>query len=204
MLPFVGLVAAYLIGSSPFAYVAGRLLRGIDLRQHGSGNLGATNVYRTLGAPAAIAVLLLDGAKGALPVLAFPSLTGLGGPWWAAAAGVSAIVGHVRPYFGVFKGGGKGVATASGVFAALAPIPFAAAFATFVLVVALTRYVSLGSMLGAAALAATVAIRDGIASPLGATAIAIAVFVVWTHRSNIGRLRRGEESRLGRPGGVGR
>lgn len=204
MLSFGGLLAAYLIGSTPFAYVAGRLLRGIDLRQHGSGNLGATNVYRTLGAPAAVAVLLLDAAKGALPVLAFPSLTGHGGPWWAAASGIAAVIGHVRPYFGVFKGGGKGVATASGVFAALAPIPFAAAFATFVLVVALTRYVSLGSMLGAATLAATVAIRDGIASPLGATAIAIAVFVVWTHRTNIGRLRRGEESRLGRPGGVGR
>lgn len=204
MLPFVGLLAAYLVGSSPFAYVAGRLLRGIDLRQHGSGNLGATNVYRTLGAPAAIAVLLLDAGKGALPVLALPALTGAGGSWWPAAFGVGAILGHVRPYFGMFKGGGKGVATAAGVFAALAPIPFVASFVTFVLVVALTRYVSLGSMLGAAALALTVVVRDGVGSPLGAVAVAIALFVVWTHRANIGRLRRGEESRLGRPGGVTR
>jgi glycerol-3-phosphate acyltransferase PlsY len=104
----------------------------------------------------------------------------------------------------MFKGGGKGVATAAGVFAALAPIPFVASFATFVLVVALTRYVSLGSMLGAAALALTVVVRDGVGSPLGAVAVAIALFVVWTHRANIGRLRRGEESRLGRPGGVTR
>ncbi len=202
MLPVVGLVAAYVIGSTPFAYFAGRLLRGIDLRQHGSGNLGATNVYRTLGAPAAIIVLLLDAAKGALPVLAFPALTGAAGSWWPAVFGMAAILGHVRPYAGVFKGGGKGVATASGVFAALAPVPFAASFATFVVVVSLTRYVSLGSMLGAAALALTVVVRDGIGSPLGAVALALAAFVVWTHRANIGRLRRGEESRLGRPGGA--
>lgn len=196
------LLAAYLLGSTPFAYFAGRALRGIDLRQHGSGNLGATNVYRTLGAAAAIVVLLLDALKGAVPVLAFPSLAQVTGVWWPVAFGVAAIVGHVRPYAGLFKGGGKGVATASGVFAALAPVPFLAAFATFVLVVSLTRYVSLGSMLGAAALATTVVVREGAASPLGIVAVLIAVFVVWTHRANIGRLRRGEESRLGRPGGA--
>ncbi len=196
------LLAAYLLGSTPFAYFAGRALRGIDLRQHGSGNLGATNVYRTLGAAAALVVLLLDALKGAVPVLAFPSLAQVTGVWWPVAFGVAAIVGHVRPYAGVFKGGGKGVATASGVFAALAPVPFLAAFATFVLVVSLTRYVSLGSMLGAAALATTVVVREGAASPLGIVAVLIAVFVVWTHRANIGRLRRGEESRLGRPGGA--
>lgn len=196
------ILAAYLLGSTPFAYVAGRALRGIDLRQHGSGNLGATNVYRTLGAAAAIVVLLLDALKGAVPVLAFPSLAQVTGVWWPVAFGVAAIVGHVRPYAGVFKGGGKGVATASGVFAALAPVPFLAAFATFVLVVSLTRYVSLGSMLGAAALATTVVVREGATSPLGIVAVLIALFVVWTHRANIGRLRRGEESRLGRPGGA--
>lgn len=201
MLPFVGLVAAYLVGSTPFAYFAGRLLRGIDLREYGSGNLGATNVYRTLGAPAAAAVLLLDAAKGAAPVLTLPALTGAAGGWWPAAFGVGAILGHVRPYVGMFKGGGKGVATAAGVFAALAPLPFLAAFVTFVVVVTLTRYVSLGSMLGAAALAAAVLAREGGVSPLGLVAVALAVFVVWTHRANIGRLRRGEESRLGRPGG---
>lgn len=196
------LLAAYLLGSTPFAYVAGRALRGIDLRQHGSGNLGATNVYRTLGAPAAIVVLLLDALKGAVPVLFFPMLVQVTGVWWPVSFGVAAIVGHVRPYAGLFKGGGKGVATASGVFAALAPVPFLAAFATFVLVVSLTRYVSLGSMLGAAALATTVVVREGTASPLAIVAVLIAVFVVWTHRANIGRLRRGEESRLGRPGGA--
>jgi glycerol-3-phosphate acyltransferase PlsY len=214
MLPVLGLVAAYLIGSTPFAYFAGRLLRGIDLRQHGSGNLGATNVYRTLGAVAAIVVLLLDAAKGAIPVLLFPGATGVsgavgagsapgaGGAAWPAAFGIAAIVGHVRPYAGLFKGGGKGVATASGVFAALAPVPFLAAFATFVVVVSATRYVSLGSMLGAVALAATVLAREGPRSALAGIAVALAAFVIWTHRANIARLRRGEESRLGRPGGA--
>ncbi|HNV73536.1 MAG: glycerol-3-phosphate 1-O-acyltransferase PlsY [Gemmatimonadetes bacterium] len=198
------LLAAYLLGSTPFAYFAGRALRGIDLRQHGSGNLGATNVYRTLGAAAAIVVLLLDALKGAVPVLAFPSLAQVTGVWWPVAFGVAAIVGHVRPYAGLFKGGGKGVATASGVFAALAPVPFLAAFGTFVVVVAATRYVSLGSMLGAAALATTVVVREGASSPLGLVSVLVAAFVVWTHRANIGRLRRGEESRLGRPGGAAR
>jgi len=198
------LVLAYVLGSTPFSYFAGRLLRGIDLREHGSGNLGATNVYRTLGATAAMTVLVLDAAKGAIPVLFFPTLAGVEGVWWPVAFGVTAIVGHVRPYGGMFRGGGKGVATASGVFAALAPIPFAASFVTFVGVVATTRYVSLGSMLGAAALAATVVIREGPAAPMSFVAVAIGGFVVWTHRANIGRLRRGEESRLGRPGGVPR
>ncbi|MEP7381774.1 MAG: glycerol-3-phosphate 1-O-acyltransferase PlsY [Gemmatimonadota bacterium] len=197
----VFLLLSYLLGSTPFSYFAGRLLRGIDLREHGSGNLGATNVYRTLGAPAAIAVLLLDAAKGVLPVLAFPTLARVDGVWWSVAFGVLAIVGHVRPCFGLFRGGGKGVATASGVFAALAPVPFAASFLTFVAVVALTRYVSLGSMLGAVALAASVVVRDGPRAPLSVVAVSICAFVVWTHRANIGRLRRGEESRLGRPGG---
>lgn len=203
MLPVVGLGLAYLMGSTPFAYFAGRLLRGIDLREHGSGNLGATNVYRTLGATAALVVLLLDAAKGAVPVLAFPTLTGGHGTGWPAAFGLAAIVGHVRPYAGLFKGGGKGVATASGVFAALAPVPFFAGFGTFVVVVALTRYVSLGSMLGAVALATTVLVREGPRSSLSAVAVGLAAFVIWTHRANIGRLRRGEESRLGRPGSAG-
>ncbi len=196
------LLLSYVLGSTPFAYFAGRLLRGIDLREHGSGNLGATNVYRTLGAPAAIVVLLLDAAKGAIPVLLFPAVARLDSVWWPVLFGVVAIVGHVRPYFGMFRGGGKGVATASGVFAALAPVPFLASFVTFVVVVALTRYVSLGSMLGAVALAAGVLVREGARTPLALVSVAICVFVIWTHRANIGRLRRGEESRLGRPGGT--
>ncbi|MEO6446248.1 MAG: glycerol-3-phosphate 1-O-acyltransferase PlsY [Gemmatimonadaceae bacterium] len=197
------LLAAYLIGSTPFAYFAGRSLKGIDLRQHGSGNLGATNVYRTLGARAAIVVLLLDAAKGALPVLLFPALLGLTGSlWWHVAFGALAIFGHVRPYAGIFKGGGKGVATASGVFAALAPIPFLVSFATFITVVSVTKFVSLGSILGAIALTATVLLLEGPLAPLTLGSSLITAFVIWTHRSNIGRLRRGEESKFGRSRGT--
>ena len=105
MSPVYGFVIAYLAGSIPFAYLAGRLLKGIDLRTVGSGNLGATNVFRTLGAPAGITVMLLDIAKGAVPVYAIPRLTGIGAPvsdgatWWALAYGVTAILGHAKPVF---------------------------------------------------------------------------------------------------------
>lgn len=199
---WIGLAAAYLLGSVPNAYIAGRLLKGIDLREHGSGNLGATNVYRTLGAGAAVAVLLADAAKGAVPTLWFSGW--FGGPpdaWWPAALGAAAIAGHVRPFFGLFKGGGKGVATASGVFAALSPAAFLVGITVFVLTVAGTRFVSLGSMLGGVALAAASAVLYGTRSHLTLLGVLVATFVLFTHRSNIGRLRRGEESRLGRPGG---
>ncbi len=199
---WLGLVVAYLVGSTPFAFMAGKLLKGIDLRQHGSGNLGATNVLRTLGVPAAVVVLLLDAAKGALPVLFFRDWFG-GGPglWWPAAFGLAAIAGHVRPYFGLFKGGGKGVATASGVFAALSPAAYAVAAGVFALTVWRSRYVSLGSMLAAGALTVASALLYGPASQRTLLSAAIAAFVVYTHRANIGRLRRGEESRVGQPAG---
>jgi acyl phosphate:glycerol-3-phosphate acyltransferase len=193
-------VVAYLLGSTPHAYLAGRLLKGIDLRQHGSGNLGATNVYRTLGAPAAIAVLVLDAAKGAIPTLWFASWFVPGSSqWWPAAFGVFAILGHVRPYFGALKGGGKGVATASGVFAALSPGAYVVALVVFVATVGLTRFVSLGSIVGSVALAAAAGVLYGPQSYLTFLSVVIALFVIYTHRANIGRMRRGEESRLGKP-----
>ncbi|MBC7894628.1 MAG: glycerol-3-phosphate 1-O-acyltransferase PlsY [Cytophagaceae bacterium] len=196
----LGIVVAYLVGSTPHAYLAGRLLKGIDLRKHGSGNLGATNVYRTLGAPAAVAVLLLDAAKGAVPTWFFANWFVPGSsPWWPAAFGVVAILGHVRPYFGALKGGGKGVATASGVFLALSPGAYAVALLVFVTTVALTRFVSLGSIVGSVALAAAASILYGPASYLTALSALVALFVIYTHRANIGRLRRGEESRIGKP-----
>lgn len=196
----LGLLFAFLIGSTPFAYLAGRLLKGIDLREHGSGNLGATNVFRTLGATAGITVFLLDALKGAIPVLVFPRLFGgVGSVWWPIAYGLMAVVGHVRPYAGLFKGGGKGVATAGGVFGALAPLAFAISLGVFALVVAATRYVSLGSLSAAVVLCATLFVIRGAASPLSWVAAAVCAFVFWTHRANIGRLRQGTESRIGRP-----
>ena len=147
MHPAFGLLVGYLLGSIPFAYIAGKVARGIDLRQHGSGNLGATNVYRTLGAKVASVVFVLDTLKGALPVLAVRQYAiGPHLDLWAIAAGVAAIVGHAKPIFLLWKGGGKGVATAGGVFLALAPIPTLASMATFIVVVLLSGYVSVASV----------------------------------------------------------
>lgn len=197
--PLLGLAISYLLGSVPTAYLAGRLLRGIDLREHGSGNLGATNVYRVLGAPAAVVVFLVDALKGALPVLLLPRWSdAANAEYWAYAYGIAAIVGHVRPIFLLWKGGGKGVATASGVFFALAPRAMGAAFVTFVVVLAATGYVSLGSLTGALVLVLALLVTHGARSPLFVVGALVAAFVFWSHRANIGRLRRGEEHRFGR------
>ena len=199
MHPAFGLIPAYLLGSIPAAYIAGRAAKGIDLRTHGSGNLGATNVYRVLGAKIAAAVLLFDAAKGALPVLFFPRLLAAHPPeYWALAYGVAAIAGHVRPIFLLWNGGGKGVATAAGVFFALAPLPMLATTAAWALVVLLSGYVSLASLVAAAALPVALAATRGVESPVFLASLFICAFVFWTHRANIGRLRRGEESRFGR------
>lgn len=192
------LLASYVVGSIPWAYLAGRVVKGIDLRQHGSGNLGATNVMRTLGAPWAVLVFALDAAKGAAPVLWLPAFAGPAAPaLLPAACGVAAIAGHVRPVFLLWKGGGKGVATAAGAFAALAPVPLVLAFGLFVLVLVATRYMSLASLAGAVALPLAVAATRGARDPLLVITVAVGAFVFWTHRSNIGRLRRGVEPRLG-------
>lgn len=205
MHPALGLVIAYLSGSIPFAYLAGRIRKGIDLRQHGSGNLGATNVYRLLGWRIALVVLLLDAAKGALPVLFLPDLMGVGESspgeyaWaWPIAYGVAAIAGHVRSVFLLWKGGGKGVATAAGVFFALALTPMIAAAVVWLGVVFATGYVSLASICAAVALPVAIALVEGMDSPLLAVSLIVAFFVIWTHRANIGRLRRGEEHRFGK------
>jgi len=202
--PYLGLVLAYLAGSIPAAYIAGKATRGIDLRQHGSGNLGATNVYRVLGAKIAVAVLLFDAAKGAVPVLWFPRLLDSANAapgratLWAIAFGVAAIVGHVRPVFLLWKGGGKGVATASGVFGALAPAAIGVTLVVWFAVLVISGYMSLASLAGAAVLPVAIGILRGVRSPLFLLSIAVAAFVFWTHRSNIARLRRGEEPRFGR------
>jgi acyl phosphate:glycerol-3-phosphate acyltransferase len=199
MHPAILLVASYLLGGIPFAYVAGRMTRGIDLRKHGSGNLGATNVYRTLGGKVAAVVLLLDALKGALPVLLFPGFARAARPeLWAIAFGVAAILGHARSPFLGWKGGGKGVATAAGVFFALAWLPMLAALGVFLVAVLISGYVSLGSLLAALTLPAVIAARGGVRTPVFAVAVLVAAFVFWTHRANIGRLQRGEEHRFGR------
>jgi glycerol-3-phosphate acyltransferase PlsY len=199
MRPLAGLLISYLAGSIPFAYLAGKLFKGIDLREHGSGNLGATNVFRVMGWKIASLVMVLDMAKGALPVLLLPPrLASTHAELWAIAFGVAAIVGHVRPIFLLWKGGGKGVATAGGVFLALAPIASLISIAVFAIVVYLSGFVSLGSLCSAVALTLAVVIMKGASSPIAIACALITIFVFWTHRANIGRLRRGEENRFRR------
>jgi glycerol-3-phosphate acyltransferase PlsY len=199
MIAAVGLAIAYLVGSIPAAYLAGRAVRGIDLREHGSGNLGATNVMRVMGAKIGAIVLAFDAAKGALPVLLLPSLLGVEtSAWWAIGYGVAAILGHVRPIFLLGRGGGKGVATAAGVFAALAPIPLLISVVVFLAVVLASGYVSLGSLVSSAAFPLAVIVWYGGLTPVAAAGLLMATFVFWTHRANIGSLRRGEEHRFGR------
>ncbi|HEX6316939.1 MAG TPA: glycerol-3-phosphate 1-O-acyltransferase PlsY [Gemmatimonadaceae bacterium] len=197
MKPALALLASYLIGAIPVAYLAGRVFKGVDLRKYGSGNLGATNVLRLLGAPAAIMVYALDAAKGFIPVFLFPGLFDFaprGG--WAIACGIAAMLGHVKPVFLLFNGGGKGVATASGVFFALTPLATFASLAFFLLLMFTTRTMSIASLTGAAILPVGVALTHGVRSLVFVVSLGVAVFVYWTHRANIGRLRRGEEPKL--------
>jgi glycerol-3-phosphate acyltransferase PlsY len=199
------LAASYCLGSIPAAYIAGKS-RGIDLRQHGSGNLGATNVMRVLGTKVGMLVFAFDMAKGALPVLLFPRLVPaaampLGNTMlFAILCGAAAIAGHTRPVFLGFGKGGKGVATAGGVFLALAPVQTLLALIVFAVVLLSSGYVSLGSLASAAILPVLLAITVGVRSPIFAASAIVALFVFWTHRANIVRLRNGEEHRFGKRG----
>src|SRR6202011_3408078 len=197
MSPMVGVLLSYLAGSFPSAYIAGKL-RGVDLRKHGSGNLGATNVVRVLGAKIGAVVFFADLLKGFLPVYFLPKYTEAPrAELWALAYGAAAILGHVKPIFLLGKGGGKGVATATGVFLALAPGPALTTNAVWITTFYFTRYVSLASLLAAAVLpVAILAWYRDPQSPVFIASIIIASFVYWTHRANIGRLRRGEELRF--------
>ena len=193
----VGILISYLAGSIPTAYLAGKT-RGVDLRAHGSGNLGATNVARVLGTPTGVAVFAVDLLKGFLPVWILPRYVDTGNPeLWAVLFGAAAILGHVKPVFLGGKGGGKGVATASGVFLALAFVPLLVAQAVWALVFYFTRYVSMASLVSAAILPIAILTwwRDPL-SPVFVASLVVAAFVFWTHRANIARLRRGEEHRF--------
>ena len=202
----LALLASYALGSIPAAYIAGQS-RGIDLRKHGSGNLGATNVFRVLGAKIGTLVFAFDMAKGAIPVLFFAKwvepgvLRGWPGDPLVISkifCGVAAIAGHVRPMWLKFGKGGKGVATSGGVFLALAPLETLLAIAAFAVTVLASGYVSLGSLVTAVLLPVLLFIRDGASSPMFVVCALIAAFVFWSHRANIERLRRGAEHRFGK------
>jgi acyl phosphate:glycerol-3-phosphate acyltransferase len=186
----IAIAAAYLLGSIPFGYLAGRA-RGVDIRTVGSRNVGATNVFRTLGKPIGIAVMALDIIKGVVAVVIARLITD--DPWPLIAAGC-AVAGHVYPVWLRFSGG-KGVAVGAGVAIGLVPFAALVLVPVWVLIVAATRYVSLASLVAAVAFAPTVwALGHDTATVVFAALVSLAV--VWRHRANIGRLLQGRELRL--------
>ncbi len=199
----------YLSGALPWGLWLGRAFRGVDVRTLGSRNLGATNVYRSLGPALGIATLALDIAKGALPVALVPGLAVARGfpggrEWCAVAVAAAAVAGHMWTCFAGFRGG-KGVATTVGVLLALAPLAFGAFAVVFLATVALTRYVSLGSVLGSLAFTGALAwgAGGGWRSPTFAVGALLALLVLVRHRENLVRLRRGTERRFSLKGGSG-
>jgi glycerol-3-phosphate acyltransferase PlsY len=195
MADLIAVVAAYLMGSIPFAQLLSKR-RGVDLRRVGSGNVGATNVLRTLGVQPAVVAMMLDAVKGTLAVLVAQRLTsGVAAP---VAAGLASMIGHVYPVWLRFRGG-KGVATAAGAFAVLTPVAVAVALGVFLLTVALTRFISVGSMAAALTLAGWTLASDaptvvGIGAAIGAALVLVG------HRANVLRLVAGTERRVGQRG----
>ena len=189
------IVLAYLIGGVPFAFLLARQMGGPDVRYSGSGNIGTTNVLRTIGIRAALSVLVLDVSKGYAMVL----LAQRQGVDEVVQGGVAlaVVTGHIFPVWLRFRGG-KGVASACGAFAALAPTATVAAAAAFAVVVWMSRYVSVGSM-AAAVLLPPLAYLTGAPGPVSVSAIAVATLVLVRHRTNAQRLSRGSEGRLGGP-----
>jgi acyl phosphate:glycerol-3-phosphate acyltransferase len=194
MMTFV-VLSAYAIGSVPFALLFARYWGAVDLRRVGSGNLGAANVLRASGVTAGLLVALLDIGKGVVSVVIARYVSDQ--PAAPAAAGLAAIVGHVYPVWLRFRGG-KGVATACGVFSMLAPMAIGPALSIFALTVWLTKYISLGSVLASLALP-PIAYIAGSPGPAVVAAWAAAALIVFRHRSNLARLQRGGEPRLGAP-----
>ena len=195
-------VIGFVSGSLAWGLWLGRVFRGIDVREHGSKNLGATNVYRVLGPPLGIATLVLDILKGAVPVWVVPSLPWAAGfpggaAWCAVAAGLAAVLGHVFTPFAGFRGG-KGVATTVGVLLALSPPAFLVFVLVFFATLAITRYVSLGSTLGAIAFCVSLVwfAPGGWRSPIFGLGLVLCALVVIRHRENYRRLARGEERRF--------
>jgi len=201
----LGVVASYLVGAIPFGYIAGRVFKRIDIRKHGSRNIGATNVFRVVGRPAGILVLVLDALKGVAAALGIAAAARAFCPEIASVnigllCGLGAIVGHMLPVYIGFKGG-KAVATSLGVMMAVVPLETLGALAAFIIVVALTRHVSAGSITGAVVLPGAVTLTH-LGRALGqdvwliAAVWALGAMIIWRHTSNIKRLIAGTENKL--------
>lgn len=196
---YLFLLPAYLIGSVPSAVWVGKYFYGVDVRQHGSGNAGATNVLRTLGKKAGIIVLLLDMLKGfaAVNLSLLIGISQAGEEWNGIRAllALAAIAGHIFPVFANFRGG-KGVATMTGALIAISPVASLIAIVIFVLMLALTKYVSLSSITTAALLPVIFGAWLQSGSTLSLYAFAVAVIIIITHRKNLQRLMKGKESKM--------
>lgn len=199
-------LVAFLVGGIPFGYLVGRAVMGGDIRSHGSGNIGATNVWRVLGWKCGMAVLLLDAFKGLLPTMFSERLLRLGGfqpaSWLLVAAGLSAIAGHMFPVWLRFRGG-KGVATALGVVLVISPKSSGLALAAFLLVLGLSRMVSLSSIAASLVYGLSHLVFWGAAAwtvprlPSTLFSLVVPGLIIWRHRSNVVRIMRGTENRLG-------
>lgn len=185
------ILAAYLLGSIPTGLLLAKAA-GVDIRSSGSGNIGATNVYRTLGRTVGILTLVGDCLKGVIPVMA-AAYMGMSDTW-LAAVGLAAFLGHIYTVFLGFKGG-KGVATALGVFLAVSPAAVGSVLVIFVAAVWKWRYISLGSIAAAVAMPGMVAVFDS-RPPVVIMTVIISLLVVWKHRENIKRLKAGTESKF--------
>ncbi|HYL74105.1 MAG TPA: glycerol-3-phosphate 1-O-acyltransferase PlsY [Bryobacteraceae bacterium] len=192
MMPLVALVVAYLVGGIPFGYLLVRLKTGQDVRSMGSGNIGATNVLRTTGRAIAVITLLLDIGKGFFAVWLAARLCG-DSPLWMSAAALAVMAGHAYPVFLKFQGG-KAVASFIGAFVYLTPIPMAVVLVLFVIVVAATRHISMGSIVAAGSLPLAVWLVLHPPAPVLIAAIVAGVFIIYRHSGNIGRIRAGNEN----------
>ena len=187
--------AAYLMGSIPNGLLLARL-KGVDLQKVGSGNIGATNVYRCVGKGWGIAAFVLDAVKGFIPAFGFPMLVSTPPPWLGLACGIAAVAGHNWPVWLKFKGG-KGVSTSAGMLLGIAPAAVGIGFAVFAVTVLITRFVSLGSILAAIAVPAAYLGLYGTANRLLAGALVVmGLLVVVKHRANIRRLLAGTEPKI--------
>lgn len=205
----VSLGLGYLSGALPWGLWLGRGFKGVDVRTLGSRNLGATNVYRSLGPALGIATLLLDIAKGAVPVAIVPGLAITqpfpgGREWCMVSVAAAAVCGHMWTCFAGFRGG-KGVATTVGVLLSLAPLAFGVFAVVFLGVLAITRYVSLGSVLASVAFVVALGLlaEGGVRSPRFLVGLVLGVLVVARHRGNLVRLAQGTERRFTLKGGQG-
>ncbi len=192
------LVSAYLIGSVPIGYIVGRVFFRRDIRTAGSGNIGATNALRAFGTTVGVIILLLDMLKGFGTVMLAKAVLG-SDSGWIAACGLAAILGHIFTIFLRFKGG-KGVATAGGVFLALAPLALLMTLLSFIVITAITRYVSLGSILGALGFGVMVIMQQLMLVkpdyPLMVMSVAVVLMIILKHKDNIRRLLQGTENKI--------